>query len=148
MLFRSELDGKSVQAIPGESILQAAKRSGVEIPHLCFKEGMRADGNCRACVVEIEGERVLAPSCCRAPTAGMQVLAQSERAIKSQKMILEMLLSDMPEQGYKWNEDDAKLPHGELSEWAGRMQVSVRSELKALRREQPVSDVSDRKSVV
>ncbi len=137
-----ELDGRAVDAIPGESILQAAKRNGVEIPHLCFKEGMRADGNCRACVVEIEGERVLAPSCCRAPSAGMRVLAQSERAIKSQKMVLEMLLSDMPEQGYKWNQDDAQQPHGELSEWASRMQVSVRGELKALRREQPLQDVS------
>ncbi len=137
-----ELDGKAVQAIPGESILQAAKRSGVEIPHLCFKEGMRADGNCRACVVEIEGERVLAPSCCRAPSAGMKVKAQSERAVKSQKMVLEMLLSDMPEQGYKWNEDDAQLPHGELSQWANRMQVKVRGELKALRREQPQGDFS------
>jgi formate dehydrogenase major subunit len=137
-----ELDGRVVDAIPGESILQAAKRSGVDIPHLCFKEGMRADGNCRACVVEIEGERVLAPSCCRAPSAGMKVKAQSERAVKSQKMVLEMLLSDMPEQGYKWNEDDAKLPHGELSQWASRMQVKVRGELKALRREQPVHDFS------
>jgi formate dehydrogenase major subunit len=137
-----ELDGRAIDAIPSESILQAAKRSGVEIPHLCFKEGMRADGNCRACVVEIEGERVLAPSCCRAPSAGMKVKAQSERALKSQKMVLEMLLSDMPEQGYKWNEDDASLPHGELSEWVSRMQVSVRGELKALRREQLVQDFS------
>jgi formate dehydrogenase major subunit len=137
-----ELDGRAVDAIPGESILQAAKRSGVEIPHLCFKEGMRADGNCRACVVEIEGERVLAPSCCRAPTAGMKVKAQSDRALKSQKMVLEMLLSDMPEQGYKWEGDDASQPHGELSDWAQRMQVKVRGELKALRREQPASDLT------
>ncbi len=166
-----ELDGKAVDAIPGESILQAAKRSGVEIPHLCFKEGMRADGNCRACVVEIEGERVLAPSCCRAPSAGMKVKAQSERAVKSQKMVLEMLLSDMPEQGYKWNDADPVLvelieasagpstgsgrtegvvsaqaglvgQHGELSMWANRMQVKVRGELKALRREQPAHDLS------
>jgi formate dehydrogenase major subunit len=137
-----ELDGKAVDAIAGESILQAAKRSGVEIAHLCFKEGMRADGNCRACVVEIEGERVLAPSCCRAPSAGMKVNAQSERAVKSQKMILEMLLADLPEQGYKWHEDDASLPHGELSLWAEKAQVKVRPELKALRREQPKADLS------
>ncbi len=137
-----ELDGKAVQAIPGESILQAAKRSGVEIPHLCFKEGMRADGNCRACVVEVEGERVLAPSCCRAPVEGMQVKATSERAVKSQKMVLEMLLADLPEQGYKWHEDDATQPHGELSEWASVMDVQVRPELRALRREQPKADLS------
>jgi formate dehydrogenase major subunit len=137
-----ELDGKPVEAIPGESILQAAKRSGVEIPHLCFKEGMRADGNCRACVVEIDGERTLAPSCCRAPVEGMKVKAQSERAVKSQKMVLEMLLADLPEQGYKWHEDDGSLPHGELSLWAEKAQVRVRPELKSLRREQPKADLS------
>jgi formate dehydrogenase major subunit len=160
-----ELDGKAVEAIPGESILQVAKRSGVEIPHLCFKEGMRADGNCRACVVEIEGERVLAPSCCRAPSEGMKVKAQSERAIKSQKMVLEMLLADMPDVGYKWNDAssaghalgqgqimaeasvgsgrlEAAGQHGELSEWASAMGVHVRPELKALRREQPKADLS------
>jgi formate dehydrogenase major subunit len=137
-----ELDGKAVEAMPGESILQAAQRSGVEIPHLCFKEGMRADGNCRACVVEIDGERTLAPSCCRAPVEGMKVKASSERAVKSQKMILEMLLADLPEQGYKWHEDDANLPHGELSLWAEKAQVKVRPELKALRREQPKADLS------
>ena len=65
------LDGQPVSAFAGEPILEVAKRHGVDIPHLCFKAGYRADGNCRACVVEVEGERVLAPSCCRAPTAGM-----------------------------------------------------------------------------
>jgi formate dehydrogenase major subunit len=137
-----QLDGKSVEAFEGESILKAAERSGVCIPHLCFQEGMRADGNCRACVVEIKGERTLAPSCCRSATAGMEVQATSERAVKSQKMVLEMLLSDMPDTGYKWNEKDESQQHGELSEWAARMDVSVRPVLKALRREQPKADVS------
>ena len=68
-----ELDGQSIEARPGESILAAAKRHGVAIPHLCHRDGYRPDGNCRACVVEIEGERALAPSCCRAPAPGMKV---------------------------------------------------------------------------
>jgi formate dehydrogenase major subunit len=72
----------------------------------------------------------------------MEVQATSERAVKSQKMVLEMLLSDMPDTGYKWNEADESLQHGELSEWACRMDVRVRPELKALRREQPKADVS------
>ena len=93
------LDQQPAQAYAGESILQAAKRYGVEIPHLCFKEGLRPDGNCRACVVEIAGERTLAPSCCRQPTPGMQVQAQSPRARKSQNLVLELLLSDMPDTG-------------------------------------------------
>ena len=104
------LDGQPVQALAGETILQAATRVGVAIPHLCFQEGMRPDGNCRACVVEIDGERVLAPSCCRLPAAGMEVQASSERARKSQKLVLELLLADMPEEGYKWNDANARVP--------------------------------------
>ncbi|MDQ3057925.1 MAG: formate dehydrogenase subunit alpha [Pseudomonadota bacterium] len=98
------LDGRTLQAFEGETIFKAAGRHGVQIPHLCYQDGLRADGNCRACVVEIAGERTLAPSCCRSVAPGMQVQARSERALKSQKMVLELLLSDMPEQGYKWND--------------------------------------------
>ncbi|MBC7649455.1 MAG: (2Fe-2S)-binding protein, partial [Vitreoscilla sp.] len=90
-----KLDGNTIHAYEGETILKAAKRHGIDIPHLCYKDGYRADGNCRACVVEVKGERVLAPSCCRSATAGMEVQANSERALKSQKMVVEMLLSDM-----------------------------------------------------
>ncbi len=136
------LDQKTIHAFEGETILKAAQRHGVQIPRLCYQDGLRPDGNCRACVVEIAGERTLAPSCCRSVTAGMEVQASSERALKSQKMVLEMLLSDMPEQGYKWNEHDESLQHGELSDWAARMAVTVRPELKALRREQPPADLS------
>ena len=146
-----QLDGKNIHALEGETIFKAAQRHGVSIPHLCYKDGMRPDGNCRACVVEVQGERTLAPSCCRSVTPGMEVLTNSPRAIKSQKMVVEMLLSDMPDKGYKWN--DAKQvantnltrpigQHGELSEWADRLSVHVRPELKALRREQPSADAS------
>ena len=137
-----KLDQQTVHAFEGESIVKAAKRHGIDIPHLCYKDGMRADGNCRACVVEVKGERTLAPSCCRSATEGMEVQSQSERAVKSQKMVLEMLLSDMPDTGYKWDETNEKLQHGELSVWADRMDVTVRPELKALRREQPQADIS------
>ena len=181
-----KLNDQCVQAYEGESILKAAQRHGVDIPHLCYKDGLRADGNCRACVVEIKDERTLAPSCCRTATAGLEVLV-SDRAIKSQKMVLEMLLSDMPDVGYKWNDASylgsslaaatgntpgsscgepksspgaspiaaggvarhsfsselaASGQHGELSDWASRLNVSVRSALRALRREQPACDVS------
>ena len=141
-----KLDSNSVSAYEGETILKAAKRHGVDIPYLCFKDGYRADGNCRACVVEIKGERVLAPSCCRTVTAGMEVEAHSECAVKSQNMVVEMLLSDMPDVGYKWNDasgvEKSSGQHGELSEWAARLNVTVRSGPKALRREQPKTDIS------
>jgi formate dehydrogenase major subunit len=114
------LDGQAVEALPGETILQTAKRVGHEIPHLCYKDGYRPDGNCRACVVEIKGERVLAPSCCRQPTAGMEVASRSDRARQSQKMVLELLLSDMPGQG-----KSPHTPRSELDLWAEKLAVGV-----------------------
>ncbi len=92
------LDGRSVTAREGESIWQVAQREGVAIPHLCFKDapGYRADGNCRACVVEIEGERTLAASCVRKPTQDMVVRTASERAEKGRAMVMELLLADQP----------------------------------------------------
>jgi formate dehydrogenase major subunit len=110
-----KLNGKAVIAENGETIIEAAKRHGVEIPHLCYKPGMRPDGNCRACMVEIKGERVLAPSCCRTPTQNMEVTSDSTRAVSAQKMILELLLSDMPETQYTLN--------SELDQWAKVLEV-------------------------
>ncbi len=64
-----ELDGQPVEAGPDETIWQVAQRLGTALPHLCYRHehGYRPDGNCRVCVVEITGERVLAPSCNRSP---------------------------------------------------------------------------------
>ena len=93
-----ELDGKTVEADPGETIWQVAKRQGTTIPHLCWNPapGYRADGNCRACMVEIEGERVLAASCQRKASAGLKVKTASDRAKKSREMVFELLLADQP----------------------------------------------------
>ena len=99
-LVEFSLNSRSLTGRSDETILQIAKRNGIEIPHLCYKEGYRPDGNCRACMVEIKGERVLAPSCCRFPKPGMDVNSENERARASQKMVLEFLLSDMPERSY------------------------------------------------
>ncbi len=110
-----QLNGCDVQARPGETLLDVARREGIEVPHLCWKDGLAAAGNCRACVVEVEGERVLAPSCCRAPTAGMKVDTASPRAVAAQKMVLELLQSDMPETAYT--------RHNEVDLWAGKLGV-------------------------
>src|SRR3546814_19737603 len=87
------LDGEEVEALPGETIWQVAQRQGVEIPHLCWRPepGYRADGNCRACMVEIEGERVLAASCIRKPAPDMKVRTASERAKASRRMVMEQI---------------------------------------------------------
>lgn len=92
------LDGRTVTAGPDETIWQVAKREGRTIPHLCHRNepGYRPDGNCRACMVEIKGERVLAASCIRKPQDGMVVRTESERATKSREMVMELLLADQP----------------------------------------------------
>ncbi|MEM9756775.1 MAG: molybdopterin-dependent oxidoreductase, partial [Pseudomonadota bacterium] len=92
------LDGHVVTAYDGETIWDVARRLGTQIPHLCHKDvpDLRSDGNCRACVVEVEGERVLAASCQRRPQAGMVVKTGTERAAKSRRMVFELLASDMP----------------------------------------------------
>ena len=136
------LDGRIVVAREGETLLAVADREGCAVPRLCWKEGYRADGNCRACVVEIAGERSLAPSCCRVVAPGLQVQTASERAKKSQRMVLEMLLADLPDAGYKWVDGRADRPHGELSAWAASEGIVVRPALRALRREQPLADLS------
>ena len=109
------LDGRKVEALAGETIWQVAARQGIEIPHLCHapEPGYRADGNCRACMVEIEGERVLAASCIRAPTADMKVLSGSERARSARRMVMELLLADQPKR------DRAHDPDSKLWRWAG-----------------------------
>ena len=93
------LNGQAVEAQAGETIWQVATRLGVEIPHLCYspEADYRADGNCRACMVEIEGERVLAASCIRTPSEGMVVNSASDRAWTARKMVFEMLTADQPE---------------------------------------------------
>jgi formate dehydrogenase major subunit len=115
------LDGQEVTAEPGESIWQVASRQGNEIPHLCWqpKPGYRADGNCRACMVEIKGERVLAASCIRKPTPGMVVTTDNERAKTARKMVIEMLVADQPAK------EIAHDPKSEFWRWADAMDVEV-----------------------
>ena len=115
--IRFTLDGVDVDAAPGETLWQVAQRLGTTIPHLCYtpEPGYRADGNCRACMVEIEGERVLAASCVRQPTDAMVVHSQSERAARSRAMVMELLVADQPAR------ESAHDPNSELWAWAEEM---------------------------
>ena len=112
-----KINGKNYFGNPNETILDVSKRNGIEIPHLCFKEGMRPDGNCRACMVEIEGERVLQPSCVRTISDGMVVNTDNDRVIHSQKLVLELLTSDVSDKVYKKD--------SELSDWAERLKIKT-----------------------
>src|SRR6202166_2786689 len=92
------IDDRDIDIRDGETIFRAARRLGIKLPHLCYspKPGYRADGNCRVCMVEIEGERVLAASCIRNPAPGMKVKTQTESAKTARKMVAELLLTDQP----------------------------------------------------
>ena len=115
------LDGRAVTAKEGETIWQAASREGIDIPHLCHapEPGYRPDGNCRACMVEIEGEGPLAPSCLRTPTSDMKVTTNSMRARTARRMVMELLLADQPAQGSA-HDGASKFWH-----WADAMEVSA-----------------------
>jgi len=114
------LDGNTVDARAGETIWQAAHRHGVEIPHLCYapEPDYRPDGNCRACMVDIEGERVLAPSCLRVATEGMVVTSNNARAKKSRDLVFELLLADQPPREVAHDRDS------KLWQWASKMDVT------------------------
>src|ERR1700741_5583472 len=101
------IDGREIDIRPGETIFRAARRLGVKLPHLCYspKPGYRPDGNCRVCMVEIEGERVLAASCIRTPGPGMKVSTDTVRAKSARRMVLELLLADQPPK------ETAHVPH-------------------------------------
>src|SRR5437773_5600762 len=131
MPIEFKLNGQTVVGRPDEPIIRTAKQHGINIPHLSHGGNQRSDGNCRACVVDIKGERTLAPSCCRFPAAGMEVTTNSPRALASQKMVLELLLSDMPKEQYT-------LANKVLG-WAKRLGVG---ELRFAARKQPKADIS------
>ncbi len=131
------LNGLTCTAQAGDTVLQAARRAGVDVPTLCASDGLTPAGNCRACVVEVAGERTLAASCCRAVVAGMVVDTRSPRAQRSQRMVIEMLLAELPASGFSRNAD-----HGELSFWADALGVQARPALQALRRPPVASDAS------
>ena len=93
------MDGEEVTADKGMTIWEVANGRDLIIPHLCHKPqpGYRPDGNCRACMVEVEGERTLVASCIREANEGMVVTTNSNRAESARKMVVEMLLADQPE---------------------------------------------------
>src|SRR6201995_21099 len=115
-----ELDGRQVEARADETIWQVAKRQGKEIPHLCYSPApdYRPDGNCRACMVEIEGERVLAASCKRTPTVGMKVKSAGDRSVAAQKMVMELLVADQPERATSHD------PESKFWHWAEKTGVT------------------------
>ncbi len=113
------INNKEVFTETDETIWQVSKRLGIEIPHLCYSSepGYRADGNCRACMVEVENERTLVASCIRKPTAGMKVFTSSEKAKKSRELVFELLLSDQP------SKEESHDPNSKFWQWMDKINI-------------------------
>jgi predicted molibdopterin-dependent oxidoreductase YjgC len=90
-----KIDGKSVSVPDGSTILDAARKLGIDIPTLCFLESLTPVNVCRICVVELEGSRTLVPACSRKAEPGMSIQTDSERVRLSRRMILEFLASSV-----------------------------------------------------
>jgi len=95
------VNGQTVQAKEGQSILQVCRELGIDIPTFCYDERLKIDGSCRICLVEVEGARTLLPACATLVAEGMQVQTHSEKVIEARKEILALLLSDHPRECLK-----------------------------------------------
>ena len=89
------IDGETVTALEGDTILDVLLARGVETPTLCYVETLAPVNVCRVCVIELEGSRPLVPSCSRQVEAGMKVLTDSERVRTSRRMVLQLLASSV-----------------------------------------------------
>jgi predicted molibdopterin-dependent oxidoreductase YjgC len=97
MTIKFAIDGKSIEAHEGQSILSVARESGIHIPTLCYHRDLTPTGNCRICVVEVTGQRFLQAACVISAWDGMQVITHSERVVKSRRKTLELMLANHPQ---------------------------------------------------
>ncbi len=95
--MKLDINGRTVDAQEGETLLVTARRAGIQIPTLCHYEGLPPSGACRMCVVEVEGQRGLVPSCAYPSAAGMKVKTHSARAIEARRTLVELLLANHPD---------------------------------------------------
>ncbi len=95
-MAKIEIDGKEVEAQPGEMLIQAADREGVYIPRFCYHKKLSVAANCRMCLVEVEKAPKALPACATPVAEGMKVFTKSEKAIQAQKTVMEFLLINHP----------------------------------------------------
>jgi len=92
-----EVNGRKIPAEKGEMLLSTLRRAAIKVPTLCHVDGLTASGACRMCVVEVEGQRSLVPSCAFPVADGMKVRTHSPRAVLARKTIVELLLANHPD---------------------------------------------------
>jgi len=94
-MVKFSIDEQEVQVPEGTTILDACRGLGIDTPTLCQLENLTPVNVCRACVVEVQGSRVLVPACSRKVEADMKVLTDSERVRHSRRLVLELLASSV-----------------------------------------------------
>ena len=97
MSIQIEVNNELIQANKGETILEALQRQNIKVPTLCHMKGLFPTGACRMCVVEVEGRRNLATACSEPVAEGMHIKTHSPRVVESRKTIIELLLSNHPD---------------------------------------------------
>lgn len=96
-MLNIEVNGKQIQAKKGETILTVLRENGISVPTLCHMDELFPSGACRMCVVEVEGEHNLVPSCALEIREGMKIKTHSPRVLKARKTIIELLLVNHPD---------------------------------------------------
>jgi NADH dehydrogenase/NADH:ubiquinone oxidoreductase subunit G len=97
MIVKIEVNNKIIKAKKGETIMSALQANGIKIPSICSMKDFTPTGACRMCVVEVEGRQGLVPSCSQPVNEWMKIKTHSPRVIKSRKTIVELLLSNHPD---------------------------------------------------
>ena len=97
MSVKITIDGMSIEAKEGTRLLDVARQNGVHIPTLCYHRDLSPTGNCRMCVVEVQGARFLQAACVTTVWDGMVVTTNSPRVMRDRQMTLEMMLANHPQ---------------------------------------------------
>lgn len=92
--FTIEVDGTACEASPGETVLEAAAREGIEIPTLCHDTRLEPAGACRVCLVEVEGQRRMQPACAWLAEPGQKVTTASDRITRHREVLYGLYLAD------------------------------------------------------
>ena len=91
-----EIDGKPVQVENGQTVMDAASKLGIFVPHFCYHEKLSIAANCRMCLVQVEKAPKPLPACATPATEGMKVQTHSTQAVDAQKGVMEFLLINHP----------------------------------------------------
>jgi len=120
-MINVEIDGKLVETERGSTVMEAANKAGIHIPHFCYHKKLSVSANCRMCLVEVEKAPKPLPACATPVAEGMKVHTHSETAVKAQKGVMEFLLINHPldcpicDQGGECQLQDVAMGYGAMA---------------------------------